>query len=445
MRGGVGDEKRDAGGHDGAAGRRFLLLQGPHGPFFRSLGAMLARAGAQVWRVGFNRGDQVMCAGRPGFLPYHGTVEDWPTHLDGLVAAHGITDIVLYGDTRPAHAAAVTLAAARGITVHVFEEGYIRPYWVTYERGGSNGHSRLMRMRLEEMQAALAASVPGGRDVSAAPARWGEMRQHIFWGAVYHFCVLVANRPYARFRPHREIGVAAEFRLYLLRLLFMPLHWLGRALAEARVRFGGFPYHLVLLQLEHDASFRAHSRFATMADFVEDVAQAFAKGAPAHHHLVFKAHPLEDGRAGVAGAIRAAARAAGIGGRVHFVRGGKLAGLLGQARTAVTVNSTAGQQALWRGVPLKALGEAIYAKPGLVSDLPLADFFRAARRPDPAAYRRFRAYLLETSQVSGGFYATLGRRRLIRQIVDMMLAAEDPYDALSSGKAAPRQHLSVVR
>ena len=36
---------------------RFLFLQGPHGPFFHRLGRMLTTAGAQVWRVGFNRGD----------------------------------------------------------------------------------------------------------------------------------------------------------------------------------------------------------------------------------------------------------------------------------------------------------------------------------------------------------------------------------------------------
>ncbi len=43
----------------GRAVRRFLMLQGPHGPFFRQLGAMLDAAGAEVWRVGFNRGDEI--------------------------------------------------------------------------------------------------------------------------------------------------------------------------------------------------------------------------------------------------------------------------------------------------------------------------------------------------------------------------------------------------
>ncbi|WP_458339329.1 capsular polysaccharide export protein, LipB/KpsS family, partial [Bordetella pertussis] len=35
----------------------------------------------------------------------------------------------------------VALARASGVRVHVFEEGYFRPHWVTLERGGVNAHS----------------------------------------------------------------------------------------------------------------------------------------------------------------------------------------------------------------------------------------------------------------------------------------------------------------
>ena len=67
---------------------------------------------------------------------------------------------MLYGDTRPVHAAAVMAARARGLCVHVFEEGYLRPWWVTYERGGTNGHSRLMEIGIDEMRVALERSDP---------------------------------------------------------------------------------------------------------------------------------------------------------------------------------------------------------------------------------------------------------------------------------------------
>ena len=276
------------------------------------------------------------------------------------------------------------------------------------------------------------------------PASWGDMRQHVFWGAAYHAFVMVANRRYRNFRPHRDLPVRREFLLYLRRLLLMPLGWLERGVATARIRRGGFPYHLVLLQLAHDSSFVRHSPFADMSEFLEQVIEGFARGAPGHHHLVFKAHPLEDGRVPIRRLLREMGRRHGVADRLHYVRGGKLAHLLGEARSAVTVNSTAAQQVLWRGLPLKVFGDAVYAKPEFVSTQPLAEFFAAPTRPDARAYRDYRRYLLETSQLPGGFYSARGRRQLLRQVVDMMLAPDDPYDALRLGTAAPRQQLRLV-
>ncbi|MFK7940865.1 MAG: capsule biosynthesis protein [Roseovarius sp.] len=421
--------------------RVFLFLQGPHGPFFHKLGHMLRHTGAQVWRVGFNAGDRAFWRDADSYVPYRGTVEDWPDAFATLIQDKQVTDIVLYGDVRPIHAQAVTRAKAAGLRVHVFEEGYMRPYWVTYERGGANGHSRLMEMTVRDMRAALENS---DIDQPLPPASWGDMRQHIFYGALYHGFVLMANRRYRSFRPHRTLGVRAEFKLYLKRLLLMPFQAIDRRIATWRIRHGGFPYHLALLQLEHDSAFQAHSPFSTMSEFLETVVDGFARGAPPHHHLVVKAHPLEDGRVPIRHDLKRLAAHYGVTERVHYVRGGKLAQLLDEARSAITVNSTAAQQVLWRGIPLKTFGEAVYAKPEFVSTKPLRDFFAGAERPDHKAYKDYRRYLLETSQVPGGYYSSKGRRQLLRQAVDMMLADEDPYDALKSGTAAPRQQLRAV-
>ncbi|NBT32264.1 MAG: capsule biosynthesis protein CapA, partial [Rhodobacteraceae bacterium] len=237
--------------------RHFLFLQGPHGPFFHQLGQMLRAAGAQVWRVGFNAGDRAFWFGGPGYIPFRGTFEDWQDTFRALVAEHGITDIALYGDTRPIHAQAISIARELGLTIHVYEEGYIRPYWVTYERGGTNGNSRLMDMQVADMRKALEMS---DLDLPEPPAHWGDMRHHVFYGALYHWFVMFRN--------------------------------------------GGFPYHLVLLQLEHDSSFQMHSPFSNMTEFLELVIEGFAKGAQKHHHLVFKAHPLENDKSPIKRIIR---------------------------------------------------------------------------------------------------------------------------------------------
>ena len=422
--------------------RVFLFLQGPHGPFFGQLGRMLQAAGAATWRVGFNRGDAAFWPDAASYIPFTSSTEAWPARAAALIEEKGITDLVVYGDTRPIHAEAVRAARARGVTVHAFEEGYLRPYWVTYERGGANGHSRIMDLSVADMRAALEGL---DLDLPDTPAKWGDMRQHVFYGALYHYFVFLRNAAYGNFRPHRSLSVGDEFRLYLRRLALMPVHYLDRVQATRRIKTGGFPYHLALLQLAHDASFRDHGPFETMEDFLRVLIAGFAEGAPAHHHLVLKAHPLEDGRTPLRRDIRRIAVAHGVAARVHYVRGGKLARLLNDARSAVTVNSTAAQQALWRGLPLKAFGQAVYLKPEFVSTQPMDAFFQNPSRPDSRAYRDYRHFLLETSQITGSFYSARGRRQLLRQVVDMMLCPEDPYEALRAGRPAPRQHLRLVQ
>ncbi|MAQ83019.1 MAG: capsule biosynthesis protein CapA [Maritimibacter sp.] len=422
--------------------RTFLFLQGPHGPYFHRLGRMLRAAGADVWRVGFNAGDQFFWRDRASYIPYRSAPQDWPDTFRAIVADKGVTDIVLYGDTRRIHAQAVEAAKDLGLTIHVFEEGYLRPYWVTYERNGSNGNSALMDLGVPEMQQILSRAE---LDIPEAPAHWGDMRHHVFYGAAYHGLLLLANRSYRNFEAHRDLTVGQEFLLYLKRLLLMPWIWADRVQATWRIKYGGFPYHLTLLQLAHDSSFRDHSRFASMTEFLQTVIAGFAKGAPPHHHMVFKAHPLEDDRAPIRRDIRRLAAEHGVADRVHYVRGGKLAALLDHARGAVTVNSTAAQQVLWRGLPLRVFGSAVFAKPEFVSTQSLPEFFSRPTRPDNRAYRDYRHFLLETSQVPGGFYSSRGRRQLLRQVVDMMLVGDDPYDALRKGTAAPRQQLRVIK
>jgi len=422
------------------AARRYLFLQGPHGPFFARLAGRLSDLGHSCTRIGFNAGDRLFARSFSRFVHYDGPAEGWSSWLSDFLASERITDLVLYGTTRPVHAEALALARASGLRTHVFEEGYLRPWWVTYERGGTNTTSRLRDITLADMEAALGSR---GAPPSAAPARWGDTREHIFWGAVYHGAVLAGallRRPYP---THREPGIPAELLISLRYLALMPLTALARRRATAALKQAAAPYHLVLLQLQHDANYRAASPYPTTEDFLADVIAAFAKGAPGHHHLVFKAHPLEDGRLPLRRMVTRLASEAGLSDRAHFLAGAGLAPLLDTARSAVTINSTAAHQALWRGLPVKLLGPAPHARPEFTSSQRLADFFAEPEPPDREAYLLFRRYLLATCQVPGGFYAARARRRLLRDVVDLVLARHDPYDAIAHGDAGG-QHLAIV-
>lgn len=421
--------------------KSFLFLQGPHGPFFYELSKAIAQSGADVTKIGFNEGDRFFWRNRSTFVAFTKPYEQWPQYLEDFLKT-GITDLVIYGDTRPLHKTAVEVAKSLGIRVHCFEEGYLRPYWVTYERGGVNGFSRLMDLSVATMREALSHV---DNDQPEAPARWGDMRQHILLGAIYHWHILFRNRRFINYKTHRDSPVSHEFWLHFKRLVTRPAHAYRRWRATQSIKRNGFVYHLSLLQLSHDASIRSHSQFTGMAEFMRICVEAFARKAPKHHHLVFKSHPLEDDRQPLSLVAEQLAKEFDLIGRIHFVRGGKLAELLDYARSVVTINSTAAQQALWRGLPVKALGAGVFCKPEFTSEQPLDAFFAAPKKPDLTAYRDYRQFLLMTSQITGGFYSRRGRVRLVRQVVDMVLSEQDPYEALEAANASPLQQFQVVK
>ena len=122
-----------------ATRRSFLFLQGPPGPFFLQLALRLREVGHGIHRINLSGGDRYDWP--TGATNYRGTMPAWPMFFDRFLRANGVTDLVLYGDCRPVHQAAVRMAKLRGVRVFVFEEGYIRPDWMTLERDGVNGHS----------------------------------------------------------------------------------------------------------------------------------------------------------------------------------------------------------------------------------------------------------------------------------------------------------------
>lgn len=416
--------------------RRFLFLQGPHGPFFFRLAEALQANGASVLKVGTTRGDRLYWRDGSTYLGIEHTGDGWFERVRTLIDEQQITDLVIYGTTRPFHAQAIKAAESKGLRIHVFEEGYIRPHWITYERGGSNGTSRLCDIDLRHMEQALEQSDRAQPDVAD---RWGDLRAHMFHGALYHAAILTSKAGRRGAPTHRDISVRREAYLALRRFLLLPWHALERFIATTRIRTGGFDYHVVLMQLAHDANFLHFGPFQSAEDFLEHVISAFAENAAPDEHLVLKEHPLEDDRARVRACVRDLVKKHGLRGRANYVSGGKLARLLDGARSTITVNSTAAQQAMWRGLPILALGDAVYSKPGLTSDQTVAAFFQNPEPPDAQSYEIFRAFLLATSQFPGSFYSTAGRKRLIPSLVAPLLADDDPYDRIMARAATHTQ------
>lgn len=408
--------------------RRFLFLQGPHGPFFDEFAARLRECGSSALRIGVNQGDQNEWSCPKSYTPFKASLREWRDFLSDYITRKEVTDLVLYGDTRRLHTIACDVAARMGVTTHVFEEGYVRPQYVTYERGGVNGYSRLIRLHIDDInQEVLSATPPP----NGGAAGWGATREHIIWSLRYHNAVLFNNQDYPLFKSHRKSSLKQEYWTWTKRVLSQGVVRLRRRTAQARLEADPRPRFLALLQLGADPSMSTHSGYSTVEEFVRHCMSDFAAAGRDDAILAFKAHPLEDGAERLHKRVKQLAREYGVSNQVMYVDGGKLGEMLNHPKVlgSLTVNSTALQQCLWRGKPTMALGRSIFRRPGLTSQQPSArEFFRAPEQPNVDHVRLFQRFLETTCQIKGAYYSADGRRSCLDRVIDKVLAPHDPYE-----------------
>lgn len=404
--------------------RSFLFLQGCTSFFFRQLADRLRSRGHTVSRINFNVGDAVYWGRRPAWN-FRDDLAALPAFMAEKFQAGGITDMVMLGDTRPVHTPALALAAGCGVRAHVFEEGYFRPSWLTLERGGINGYTRLPRD--PRWYQDVAARVPDAGDSIHVPNPVWLLALH---EACYHLPNLANPLLYPGYRTHRPQVSAVEFAGWGRRFAMLPWHQRRDHACIARLVNGREPFFVFPLQLDSDSQIAVHSPFDRMVDALWQVMQSFAQHAPDAARLVIKNHPLDTGFAHYGRRAARLAQHFNIAGRVDYLETGHLPVLLEHARGMVTINSTAGTAALAQGCPTLALGRAVYALPGLTFQGTLDAFWREAAPPDAALFRAFRNVAIHTSQINGGFYTHQGMDLALNNSLGRLEAERSPLEEL---------------
>ncbi|GLK66594.1 capsule biosynthesis protein [Hansschlegelia plantiphila] len=379
--------------------RTFLFLQGLASPFFKRLGKALRNEGYGVERINLNLGDRLFW-GVPGAVDYRGRFDDWRDFLSALMDAREVTDLVLFGDGRPYHRVAIATAQLRGVDVHVFEEGYFRPHWITMEAGGVNGFSSLPRD--PETIRRLADELP--EQVPHRPI-YGDMRTRSLWDVIYNGANMGFPYLYPGYRRYRPQHPLIEYAGWIGRFMRRKAEARRAAGVEQALAAEGAPYFVLPLQLDSDYQIRLHSPFSAMNEVVEFVARSFAAHAAPEARLVVKLHPLDNGLVNRRRATQITGRRTGLGDRLLYMDGGQGAGLIDRSSGVVVVNSTIGTLAIDRGKPTIALGQAIYDLPGLTHQGTLESFWRAPTPPDPDFVAAFRKVVTAQTQLNGGFYS----------------------------------------
>lgn len=391
--------------------RRVMLLQGLMGPFFRQLGIGLRNAGHEVFKVNFNGGDRSFWR-LPNGVDYRGTLEEWPGCFTSLLERHQITDVMLFGDCRAHHAPALEVCKARNITLWVFEEGYIRPDWVTMEIGGVNGHSQLPRD--PQWYRDRAAELPPVAVHQKVPSSF---RRRASEGLLYNVADVLTRWRYPGWRTHRPWHPLVEGMGWARKLNRREERREQAAQLLASLEAGNRPYFLFPLQLDSDAQIRLHSPFAGMIEAIKLVLQSFAAYAPPGTRLVVKEHPLDNGVRDWQLETSDLADRFGIADRVDYLAWGDIEAVAEKAQGMVTVNSTSGTLALARAVPVVVLGKAIYDLPDLTFQNGLDRFWTEATAPDAETFEAFRRVLIARCLVPGGFFSEEALEKVVEHAI----------------------------
>lgn len=404
--------------------RNFLFLQGPTSPFFSQLGDKLLSRGAQVYRVNFNMGDYCYWRGKPSWQ-FRGNSAQLPVWLEQKLIQYQITDIIMFGDTRPVNSAVIPLAKKHDIKQHVFEEGYLRPNYLTLEEDGVNSFSSLPKDPAWYLKVGLQLpALKHNKNISNPIVVLGVHE------VGYHLPGLLNPLFYAGYKTHRPFISGIELAGWAARLGLMPWHEKRDKQAIDTLIASQTPYFILPLQLDNDSQIQVHSRFDSMAEIIHHTLTSFARHAPAGTKLVIKNHPLDTGFTAYQKLIKAYESELGIEGRTLYLESGHLPTLLDHCEGTIVVNSTVGTSSLIHNRRTITLADPIYNIPGLTSSCSLDHFWCDTEQPDMQLLDCFRRVVIHTTQINGGFYTRSGIDTGIDSSIERLLMTESPLQQL---------------
>lgn len=377
--------------------RRVLLLQGPMGDFFTLFADWLKGYRVDVFKINFNGGDRFFYQHRENTFDYTGHLDDFADWLDIFLLQHQIDAVVCFGDCRLYHQVAKVTAEKREIGFFAFEEGYIRPDYITFEKGGVNFFS--------SFNPAMVYKFPTvNPDIPQVPVH-NQYSKMVSSAILYYLFGVMSRLHYPHYQHHR--GTSSIQELYCGVVSFWRRQ--KNALLEPKrfkqvIRRYNKQYYVFALQVHNDSQIRVHSQLQSMEKYIEHVIESFSQHADREQHLVFKHHPMDRGYRDYTELISQFAQRFAITGRVHYFCDIHLPTLLKHSLGMVTVNSTTVIQALFHKIPVKVLGDALYNLPGLTNQDSLDAFWKKPGEVDHAYFLKFRQDLIAYSQLNGSFY-----------------------------------------
>lgn len=377
-----------------------LFLQAPIGRFFKLLASYLdSHHQAKSFQITFNGGDEFFGCSQ-NLTPFTETPDQWYQFLRKFMITHNIMHVVVFGDCRFYHRIAKQVSRELGAEFWVFEEGYLRPTFVTFEQQGANGYSLFDQKSINNLQL-IRLKTHQHNEVQLPNAFW-----YMTLSAVqYYFFKTIRSKRYPHYIHHRPTSALQECRNWLLSGIRKCIYKISeRKLSNLLHTQYAKQYFLVPLQVSVDSQITFHSPYHSVKAFIKSTIHSFSTSALATDALVFKHHPMDRGFNHYQKYINEICQQCGVSGRVFYCHDLHLPTLLRNAKGTVTINSTVGISSLQHNVPTKVMGKAIYNIKGLTSQKSLDEFWLVCCPPCEKQFAEFKSFLKITNQINGSFY-----------------------------------------
>ncbi|SAK56486.1 capsule polysaccharide biosynthesis protein [Caballeronia hypogeia] len=397
--------------------RTILFLQGPPSLFWRQLSEHFESAEIPTHRINFSLGDWAYWR-KPGAVNYRGRFSRWADFLRDYLVRHKITDILYYADRLPYHAVAREVAESLGVRTYAVEFGYLRPAWLTLERGGMGTLSHFPN----DPDAIRAIARRVGPLKSGTPQYSHTFGQEAFNEVFYNLLTSLVPYFFPLYRTDKFYLPLIDYLNWLPRMALQRLREPARVAAADALRHSGKRYWMLALQMQADYQLRANSAYDGQRQVIEQVISSFAQHAPQDGSLVVKLHPLDNGMERWERYVARTARRHGVASRVIAVSDCDLKRTIKRSLGVVTVNSTVGLHALRANCPVKVLGMAMYDIAGLTHQDSLETFWTKPQRINKALLRDFVSAIAATIQIQGSFYHAAGRKAACIAIVRRVLS-----------------------
>lgn len=410
--------------------RVFLFLQGPHGSFFYELNKKLRNMGYSTCSICINGGDAIDKFFSFNTFYFTQPRENWSTYLKKIINSQHVTDIFLYGDKRFYHSTAITISKILNIKVWVYEEGYLRPGYITLEEGGVNSSSIIPKIYNNSIADYLSLNnykfeinnqsmqVDLTNDIAVS----NPMSTRVKTSIVNYLGLWFLYPFFPFYKWHRDKGFISEIFGWGIKKLKEFFSSNNNKQVNSLISQNNLQYFAFPLQLSSDAQIKCASSFRDVSDSIECVLLSFAAHANKEHFLIIKLHPLDNSFFNYKKFVKNLAKVLKISDRVFFITDINSTEFVTKSLGMIVINSTMGIVSIQNNKPTINLGNSIYANYGLAISAVtngifnhniLDDFWTKPISPIAKNVELFFKILRKNAILPGNFYTDAGIKQTI--------------------------------